>query len=225
MRACFMTFAAAAFATLLPGATQAQTAAATVDRAVAAYNGVTTLRATFRQELTNPLVGRTFNASGEMLQRMPGQLAIRFTDPEGDRIVADGRHVWIYLPSTNPGQVIKMPATRSVTGTHDVTAVFLDSPHERYTITDAGTATIEGRTTRAVNLVPKGRDIPFRRATVWVDDRDGLIRQFEVTEENGLVRKVTITSVAVNGVIPSSAFNFVPPAGVRVHEPRNTANH
>lgn len=224
MRAWFMTLAAAAFVAVLPDSAEAQTAEATVDRAVTAYNKVKTLRATFRQELTNPLIGRTFRASGEMLQRMPGQLAIRFTDPEGDRIVADGRHVWVYLPSTNPGQVIKMPATRSTTGTHDVTAVFLDSPHERYTITDAGTATIEGRTTRAVHLVPKDGTIPFRRATVWVDDGDGLIRQFEVTEENGLVRKVTITSVAVNGAIPSSVFNFVPPTGVRVHEPRNTSN-
>ncbi len=224
MRAWFMTFAAAAFVTVPPGAAHAQTAEATVDRAVAAYNNVKTLRATFRQELKNPLIGRTFNATGEMLQRMPGLLAIRFTDPEGDLIVADGRHVWVYLPSTNPGQVIKMPATRSTTGTHDVTAVFLDSPHERYAITDAGTATIEGRTTRAVHLVPKDSGLPFRRATVWVDDRDGLIRQFEVTEANGLVRKVTITSVAVNGAIPSSAFTFVPPTGVRVHEPGNTAN-
>ncbi len=224
MRAWFMTFTAVAFVSVIPVAARAQTAEATVDRAVAAYNNVKTLRATFRQELTNPLVGRTFNASGEMLQRMPGQLAIRFTDPEGDRIVADGRHVWVYLPSTNPGQVIKMPSTRSTTGTHDVTAAFLDSPHDRYTITSAGTATIEGRTTRAVHLVPKDSGLPFRRATVWVDDRDGLIRQFEVTEENGLVRKVTITSVEVNVTIPSSAFTFVPPQGVRVHEPRSTAN-
>ncbi len=187
-----------------------------MDRAVAAYGKVKTLRATFRQELTNPLLGRTMNARGEMMQRVPGQLAIRFTDPAGDRIVQDGQHVWVYLPSTNPGQVIRMRADRNAAGTHDVTAMFLERPRERYTITDAGSATVEGRSARAVHLVPRDRSIPFREATVWVDDRDGLIRQFEVTEQSGIVRKVTITSVALNGPLPRSAFTFVPPRGARV---------
>jgi outer membrane lipoprotein carrier protein len=222
MRAVLLTLTAAIVA--LPASLQAQTPQATVDRAVAAYGKVKTLRANFRQELTNPLMGRTFSARGEMLQRVPGQLAIRFTDPDGDRIVADGQYVWVYLPSTNPDQVIKMRASRSITGAHDVTAMFLDAPHERYTITDAGSASVEGRATRAVHLVPRDQSIPFRRATVWIDDQDGLIRQFEVTEQNGVVRKVTIESVSVNPPLPRSAFVFVPPRGVRVFDQTNSAS-
>ena len=30
-------------------------------------------------------------------------------NPAGDRIVADGKWVWVYLPSATPDQVIRMP--------------------------------------------------------------------------------------------------------------------
>ena len=86
----------------------AQTPEATIDRAVKAYSKVKTARASFEQTLTNPLTGNTQVARGELQQRTPGRLAITFTDPKGDRIVNDGRAVWVYTPSSAPGQVIKL---------------------------------------------------------------------------------------------------------------------
>jgi hypothetical protein len=46
-------------------------------------------------------------AGGGLCFRGRDRIAVRFTDPAGDRIVADGRSLWIYLPSTAPDQVIR----------------------------------------------------------------------------------------------------------------------
>jgi outer membrane lipoprotein-sorting protein len=51
---------------------------------------------------------------------------------------------------------------------------------------------------------------------VWIDDRDGTVRQFELTESTGLVRRVRLSDVRFNAAIPAAEFAFTPPAGVRV---------
>jgi len=197
-----------------PLAAAAQDAPAAVDRAVAAWDKVKSARATFEQTVTNPLTGRAETARGEYVQQGKDRISVRFTDPAGDRIVADGKVLWLYLPSSTPGQVIRTTPTPGATV--DWTAQFLSSPRTRYDIADAGRATVSGRATQAVMLTPRGKDAPFTRAKVWVDDRDGMIRQFEVTDQSGVKRHVRLTSLEVNVPVEAAAFRFTPPKGVRV---------
>jgi outer membrane lipoprotein carrier protein len=188
-----------------------------LDRAVAAWAKVRTARATFEQTITNPLTERTLTASGEFQQLRPGKLSVTFSDPANDRIVADGKHLWLYLPSTTPGQVIRTSLREGGSGTVDLSAQFLTAPRSRYTVTPAGTATVSGRATHAYTLVPKTQsDAAFKTATVWIDDADATIRQFEVTEPSGLQRRVRMTSFRTNVPVDASAFTFSVPSGVRV---------
>ncbi len=188
-----------------------------LDRAVAAWAKVKTARATFEQTITNPLTGRTLSAAGEYQQERPAKLAVLFADPANDRIVADGKFVWLYLPSSAPDQVIRTAQGAGGTGTVDLSAQFLTAPRTKYTITAAGTLVVSGRPTHAYTLVPKTAEhAPFKAATVWIDDADATIRQFEVTEANGVQRKVRLTSFKTNVPVDAKAFVFAPPAGVRV---------
>jgi outer membrane lipoprotein carrier protein len=216
-------FALAALLLGVAPATRAQTTAARagqrdlLDRAVATWAKVKTARATFEQTIVNPLTGATLVSTGEYQQQRPGKLSVQFDNPATDRIVADGKNVWLYLPSSAPGQVIRTPLGRAGAGSVDLSAQFLDSPRSRFTVSDAGTATVSGRATHAYTLVPKsGSGSPFRTATVYVDDADATIRQFEVTEPNGVQRKVRLTSFRPNVPVDASAFVFTVPAGTRV---------
>ena len=212
-RTAAVAIVATAFASA-PAGLGAQSVDATVDRAVAAWAKVTSVRASFEQQVTNPLTGSAETARGEYQQQGKQRISVRFTDPAGDRIVADGKALWLYLPSTTPGQVIRAEAGNSASV--DFTAQFLASPRTRYTIADAGRATVDGRSARALLLTPKDKSVPFKRARVWVDDRDGLIRQFEVVDGSGLTRLVRLKGLRVNGPVDAKAFTFVPPKGVRV---------
>lgn len=188
-----------------------------LDRAVAAWAKVRTARATFEQTITNPLTGRTFTSSGEYQQQRPGKLSVRFSEPANDRIVADGSRLWLYLPSTTPGQVIRTSVKDAGSGTVDLSAQFLTAPRSRYTVTPAGAAQVSGRATHAFALVPKQKDsAPFQSATVWIDDADATIRQFEVTEPSGVQRRVRLTSFRPNAAVDVSAFKFTVPEGVRI---------
>lgn len=198
-------------------ALQAQDAgAAAIDRAVAAYSKVRTARATFDQVVTNPLTGSKLQSRGAFEQARPDRFAFRFDDPKGDMIISDGKFVWIYLPSSTPGQVIKAPLSSDMSGSIDLIGAFFTNPRTRYTVTDAGAATIGGHATRAVTLLPKTKDASFTRAKVWIDAADGTLRQFEAEEPNGVVRVVTIREFTTNATVPESSFRFKTPRGVKV---------
>lgn len=212
MRRLFITTAAlVTFAAPL----HAQTAEAVIDRAVTAYKSIKTMRGTFEQSLRNPLTGSTMTARGDFEQQLPDRISVRFTNPSGDRIVVNGATAWLYLPSTNPGQAYKVPAAAGG-GSLNITEQFLTSPATRFNMTSAGTATVSERPTHAVTLVPKTAGGDFTQATVWIDDANGLIRQFEITEPSGLVRRIRLIDARVNATVDPKSFSFTPPKGVQV---------
>ena len=202
----------AAFSTAAVGQNKA------IDRAVAAWKNVRTISGTFEQTLTNPLLRTTTMAKGTFAQQQPNKLSVRFTDPSGDAIVADGTNLWVFLQQAAPGQVLKRPLTDEMASPIDI-GQFLDAPASKYDIVAKGADSVDGRAAQALALTPrKGVDAPFARATVWVDDADGMIRQFEVTEANGLVRRIRLTKLNVNPTIAASEFRFTVPKGVRIVE-------
>jgi outer membrane lipoprotein-sorting protein len=68
-----------------------------------------------------------------------------------------------------------------------------------------------------LKLVPKkGSSAPFTRATVWVDDEDAIVRQFEIAESNGVVRRIRLVTIALNAPVDRATFSFTPPKGVKI---------
>ena len=199
---------------------RAQVVGPTIDRAVSEWAKVRTLRATFEQSIVNPLTGSSMPSKGAYQQRKPDLLAVTFTEPKGDRIVADGKFVWIFLESATPGQVLKMSYADAGAQNTDLIGQFLDAPRSKYDITDNGPEMIGDRATRVLTLVAKpGQALPFIRARVWIDTADAMIRQFESTEPTGLSRKVRLLTIVPNAAVDSTAFVFAVPKGVRVVEP------
>jgi len=200
-----------------PAIAGAQSVDATIDRAVAAWAKVKTARGAFEQTVSNSLTGTTANAHGDYAQERPNRLSIRFAAPMTDAIVADGKAVWVYLPSSSPGQVIKRPAADRSAVPIDLTGQFLDQPRAKYDITPAASRTVDGHAAKGLVLVPKkGVSAPFTKATVWVDDDDALIREFEVVESSGVTRHIKITSLQTNVTIDRATFTFAVPKGVKI---------
>ena len=219
--------AATAFAAFsvgaIPSAARGQNADAVIDRAVAAYARLNSMRADFRQTLTNPLTGSTQTTSGVILRKKPNLLNIKFES--GDRVAADGSTLWVYLPSSVPGQVVRMPYTGENASALDPADQFLNSPRTRFTVTSSGTATVGGRATHAVTLVPKRANSNFTSAKIWIDDNDSSIRQFDVETANGLKRHVVITNFTANPALSSASFKFAVPKGAKIVDQANGAGY
>ncbi len=191
--------------------------ASVLRRARAEYATVRTARAEFEQEIKNPLLGRTLTSRGTLVQRKPGRLAVTFTDPAGDRIVSDGQWLWVYIPSSAPGQVLRLPAGDEGTGGVDLAATVLDAPREGYNLTAAGARVVSGRPAHGVQMVARpGAEVPFPRATLWVDDVDASVREVAITDGSGVSRTIRLLTWEKNANVDATSFAFKLPKGVKV---------
>lgn len=203
-------------ASLRPSVSPAQDALATVRRAGSAYRGLSSLQADFVQVVEDASLGDTLKSAGRLYQEGPNAFAMRFSDPPEDAIVIDGRHVWVYTPSTTPGQVIRMPMETDPVYGANLLARILDRPAERYRVTWLRADTASGRGVDVVALVPRGANVNFSRAVLWLDRDDALPRRIELEEAPGVRRILTLSRLRPNAAVPAELFEFKVPKGVRV---------
>jgi outer membrane lipoprotein carrier protein len=198
-------------------AASAAAADAAYNRAAKSWSALKSVEARFEQKITNPLLGRTATSRGTFLQQRPGKVAITFTDPVGDRIVGDGKFLWVYLPSSAPGQVMKLPANAEGAVVADMLGQLLDTPRRTFTISGGEAATIEGRATRRVQLVPRtAGSVAFQRATLWIDDKESRPVRVQVVDQQGVDRTITMMTWTPNAAVAKNAFQFSVPKGAKV---------
>ena len=194
----------------------AQDAQAIIGRSARVYRSLRNLTADFVQVINNPMIDSA-ESKGTLIQSGPAKLAMRFTDPPGEAIVIDGEHVWVYTPSTVPGQVIRMsvPNGGPVYG-YNLLAWFLDRPSERYKPSYVRTEQRGGHPVDVIQLVPTVPDMPFTKAVIWLDRDDGLPRRLEIQEESGAQRTLDLSHIRLNQALPDDTFRFKVPKGVRI---------
>jgi outer membrane lipoprotein carrier protein len=188
-----------------------------LDGASAAYKTVHAFSADFVQVVTNPLAGEPDTTWGTLYQKPPNLFAMRFTHPQGDRIVADGRSLWLYTPSTIPDQVIRTPIPAVGTTGPNLIGQFVERARERYRAryVRADTLSPDG-VSDVIALDPKDPSLPYRGAVVWIARSDSLVRRMEIAEMSGQQRIVILRGLQAHGEVPGREFRFSVPRGVQV---------
>lgn len=201
----------------LPAPLAGQDAGAIARRSSGVYRALSAIRADFRQVIEDRMIG-TQETAGQLVQAGDARLVMRFSDPQGDAIVIDGTHVWLYTPSTTPGQVIRMALPHDPVYGPNVLARILDRPTERYEIAYLRADTLDNQTVDVLEFVPNVADPLFRRAIIWVDRTEGLPRRLELFELTGIHRTLDLFRIQLNPALSKDTFTFKVPAGVRVIE-------
>ena len=211
---------AAALLAAAAGQTAAQDGPAIMDRAARTYRALRSFSADFRQVIEDSMLG-TFRSRGTLVQSGPSRLSMRFSEPAGEAIVLDGRFAWVYTPSTTPGQVLKFTIQGSPAYGLDLLSLLLDRPAERYRISWLREEQLGGRVMDVLSMEPTDPAVPFKQATVWLDQVDYLPRQVQVREPmRSGTRTVTFYSLRSNQRVSDRTFAFTVPPGVRVVEQR-----
>jgi len=198
-------------------AAQALGALPVLEAASARFRAAPAMCADFSQELSNPLLGQTWSGRGRLCQKQPDLFSMRFSDPEGDRIVADGQFLWLYTPSTNAQSVLRSPMS-SASGAFDFHREFLENPGQKYEARLDGQETLDGNATHRIAVVPR-QPTGYRDAILWIDVRSSLVRRVQIREENGSVRTVSLTNIDMGASPSADTFRFVPPQGTQILTP------
>jgi len=202
-------------------AQESGTALRALESAAERYREVNAVCADFEQAIEVRLLGRRVESAGRVCQRRPNLFSMRFSDPEGDMVISDGRHFWVYYPSIDEEQVMRHAAADSP-GRHDFFREFLEDPAGKYSAEDAGTGSVGGRECRIVSLTPTA-GAAYRRARLWLDAADHLVRRLELHEESGNVRTVTLSNLDLSPEPDPGLFTFEVPDGARVTGPPPSA--
>jgi outer membrane lipoprotein carrier protein len=184
-------------------------------RAAQSYQRITSFRADFHQVIADSMIG-TFESQGKLIQSGEAKLSMRFTDPPGEAIVMDGERLWVYTPSTTPGQVLRLKVPTDPTYGPNVLAWILTRPTERYQARYVRADAVAGRGVDVIALTPIDRSLPFTQAVVWIDQFDNLPRRLEIRERSGQQRTLVLTAVETNRRVSEATFRFEVPAGVRI---------
>ena len=193
-----------------------ENATAIVLRAARVYKNLSGLQADFRQRLVDDAPGMgTRDSRGTIYQSGSTKFAMRWSDPAGDAMVIDGQNLYVYTPSETPKQVLRFPMPTGPVWGANFMGYFLENPTDRYRISYVKTEVIDGIQTDAVLLEPTGKDMNFRRATLWFARTDNLPHKLQIVEPLQ-TRVLTLTRVQPNVSILPEKFVFVKPAGVRV---------
>ena len=186
-----------------------------IERAAQSYRRITSFRADFRQVIADSMIG-TFESRGKLVQSGESKLSMRFTDPQGEAIVMDGERLWVYTPSTTPGQVLRLKVPTDPTYGPNVLAWILTRPSERYQARYLRADAVGGRGADVIVLTPIDHSLPFTQAVVWIDQFDNLPRRLEIRERSGQQRTLVLTAVETNRRVSDATFRFDIPAGVRI---------
>lgn len=200
---------------LLASPLRAQSAAVIIQRTADTYRQLTSLTAEFEQVVSSEMIGK-FTSRGTLAQAGTSRLSMRFSDPSGEAIVIDGTSIWVYTPSTAPGQVLRMPIARASGFGVNLLAWLLDRPTERYKVTLVRQDEIRGTPVDVLQMTPVVEGLPFTSATLWLARSDALPRRIEVKERSGNHRTLTLSQLRTNTTLPPGTFTFTPPKGVKV---------
>jgi chaperone LolA len=190
--------------------------AVVVASASRAYQALSSFQAQFVQHYDDKYGELVADAKGTVYQEGKTHFAMRFSDPPKDALIADGTYFWMYLPSTSPGQVTRFAQQNHPTYGTNLLGTFLDNAVERYRITYVTSEVIDGHVTDAVTMEPIANDMPFTRATLWIDRDIGLPRRLEIQESRDRKRILYLTQLRQNEAIPAAVFIFKQTPGIKV---------
>jgi outer membrane lipoprotein carrier protein len=197
------------------GLSGGQDPGALAQRADQALAELTTMRATFTQHVENPVLERTTVGRGILTYRAPARFRITYSDPAGDVVVNDATYVWIYLPSSQPGQVIRQLAAES--GVQNP-LTFLRDLRGSYAPKAAQPDIVAGMTADRLSLAPLGTNTPYTYLEVWIDRASGLLRQVETRTAEGVTTRYTFETLEPNVQLAVSAFRFEVPSDVEIFD-------
>lgn len=197
-----------------------QTAESVLAAAEQRYAGVQTLHAPFVQTIINEMLGDPLETRGMLYIEKPGLFSMRFTEPEGDRIVVDGEWMWAYAPSSVEGQVLRQRVPQTGGLTPNLIAQFVEQPLDRYRVEYHGSGSVSGEIVDVIALHPYDRDaMGFRDATVSFGRSSQLPVRIDLTELSGQQRIIVLADLRLNRPIDAAEFRFEVPRGVRVVTP------
>ena len=165
--------------------------------------------------ITSTRGGRPSTQTGTVKYKSPDKLLIEFSNPAGQRIVSDGKTMWIYIPAM---RVVAEQDLRSGGDVPAPTASGLRRLFSRYHYRFAGKDQPEPQKTGdplyTLQLRQKETRSGYRSMKLWVN-KDYMIVRAQCETSTGKTVEISFSNIKTNVDFQNALFRFEMPQGAR----------
>jgi len=179
------------------------------------YNRAKTLQVLFREEYTPSGPGggpARRSESGRLVLEKPGRMRWDYSQPQGKLFISDGKIMWLYTPSENRAEKMKLRESEDMRAPLAFLLGKLNFEKEFRNLQ----ARPEGTATR-ITAEPKTGDLPYS-AVEFVVTVENRIREVKVTGFDNSILDFTFDEERLNPPIDGKLFQFQAPPGAEVVE-------
>ena len=169
---------------------------------------VKTVKAVFTQEVVNEQGQITQTSYGEFRLKRPGKFLWKYESPSPQKIVSDGRNMWIY--DVELEQVTVKPLSQALGSSPAAILTNATDLSKRYVVLEKSPR--EGL--QWVELRPKDKQGDFIKIEVGLDDAG--VQAMDLYDQFGRMTMIRFQESSFDVPLSQSQFRFVPPKGVDV---------
>jgi len=166
------------------------------------------LTADFKQTVLDDEKKIVQQSSGKVAIQRPGKFSWIYTTPYEQRIIADGKELWIY--DVDLDQVTVKPMATGLASAPIMILMRQDKIDSEFNISEIG----QRKFLYWVKLEPKTRDMDY--TDVYIGLEDGAVKAMELRDKFGQSTQIVFDKLRLNVVHNPATFKFVAPAGVDV---------
>jgi len=177
----------------------------------ARYNHAQTLQVLFHEAYTGPGQPRR-QESGTLLLRKPGRMRWDYTTPQGKLFVSDGKFLWLYTPSNNQVEKMKLKESDDMRAP---LAFLLGKLHFEKEFRNIKGLPVQGG--MRITAEPKIDSLPYTNVE-FVVTPDSQIRSVQVTGYDKSILEYNFDQERLNPPLEAKLFRFQMPPGAELVE-------
>lgn len=185
-----------------------------VKRVKKKFREIETYQADFR--ITTDKLGRKSQQSGIVKYKSNDKMAVEFYQPAGQRIVSNGKMMWLYIPSMNvvAEQDISTESGLFSSGSKSGLNRLFSKYHYRFASKDQP-ETVDGKKMYTMFLKQKESGSGFRTMKLWISEDYFIVRALGETSTGKNV-EIAFSNIRTGIDIPNGQFKFDVPSKARV---------
>ncbi|MBN2160646.1 MAG: outer membrane lipoprotein carrier protein LolA [Spirochaetes bacterium] len=161
--------------------------------------------------------GKTIRQTGTIKYKSNNKLRIEFTQPYGQKIISNGKMMWIYIPSMNvvAEQDLDSESNIFAPGTRTGLTWLFSKYHYRFASKEQPETMDDGTKRYTLILKQKESRSGYRTMKLWVSERYFIVRA-EGETSTGKKVDITFSNLKTNVDLPNGIFKMDIPAQARV---------
>lgn len=198
-------------------ATPAPTADDVAARVQSFYNQTRTFQAEFKQEYLIKMHNQKKSSDGRVVFQKPGKMSWTYNQPNGNRVVSDGRILKVYEKEDQ--QMFEQAVDKSQ---YPAALAFLMGQGEltksfSLRLLDASAMKFEGG--YVLEATPNEPTAAYQLVLLYVDAATAQVRRVLILDAQGNRNRFDFSNAIVNNPVPAGEFSFTPPAGTQIVHP------